>query len=223
MKDGALRIGAAALVAMVAVWAASRMFLAYRAERVTARQGAAAEATRQDPLAAPALIPERLPQFSLRDLDGRLTPISRWAGRSLVINFWATWCAPCRREIPLLESLRTDDDQTGPAVIGIAVDRREQVATYARELRIDYPLLVGEQDALDAAAAFGVVAPVFPFTVFTDRRGLIVTVYLGELHRPQASLILSVVRDLDADKIALPQARQDIEEGLKALASQRKG
>ena len=78
------------------------------------------------------------------------------------------------------------------AVIGIAVDDRDTVLAYADELKIAYPLLIGEQDALDAAAAFGVESPAFPFTVFTDRRGEVVALYVGELHKPQADLILSV-------------------------------
>ncbi len=80
-----------------------------------------------------------------------------------------------------------------------------------------YPLLIGEQDALEAAAAFGVESPAFPFTVFTDRRGEVVALYVGELHQAQADLILSRVQDLDRDRIALPQARRTISEGLRAL------
>jgi len=238
MSQSALRIGAAALVAMVSVWAGSRLYLAHRTAQIAAREGAAAgplagETPRPgsgdlkgnglDPLIAPATIPLRVPEFSLSDLDGRLTSIKTWAGKPMVINFWATWCAPCRREIPLLETLRADGENAGLTVIGIAVDRREKVAAYAKELKIDYPLLIGDKDALDAAAAFGMVAPVFPFTVFTDRRGFIVTLYLGELHRPEVDLILSAVRDLDADKIALPQARHAIEAGLQHLAAAHRG
>ncbi len=106
-------------------------------------------------------------------------------------------------------------------MIGIAVDHRDSVMAYADELKIAYPLLIGEQDALDAAAAFGVESPAFPFTVFTDRRGEVVALYVGELHQAQADLILSQVQDLDRDRIALPQARRAISEGLRALGAAR--
>jgi hypothetical protein len=86
-------------------------------------------------------------------------------------------------------------------------------------LKIGYPLLVGEQDALDVAAAFGVKSPAFPFTVFTDRRGEVVALYMGELHRPQAGLILGVVRSLNQDRLKLPEARRLIAEGLSGLAA----
>jgi len=162
-------------------------------------------------------IPERLPQFSLGDRAGKPTPIAAFAGKSLVINFWATWCAPCRREIPLLESLNSEWAGRGVSVVGIAVDHRDQVLEFADRFKIDYALLIGEQEALDAAAAFGVDSPVFPFTVFTDRRNEVVAVYVGELHRPQATLILNVVHDLDGGGLQLPAARKAIAEGLSAL------
>ncbi len=164
-------------------------------------------------------IPDRVPEFSLQDRDGKPVSIKAWTGKSLVINFWATWCAPCRREIPLLESLQRTWAGRGVAVIGIAVDHRDQVLAYAEELKIGYPLLIGEQDALDAAAAFGVATPVLPFTVFTDRRGGVVALYMGELHRAESDLILSVLEQVNQGQIALPEARRAIDLGLRRLTN----
>jgi thiol-disulfide isomerase/thioredoxin len=135
----------------------------------------------------------------------------------LIINFWATWCAPCRSEIPLLQSLHAEWAGRDVTVVGIAVDYREPVLAFAQRYKIGYPLLIGEQDALDAAAAFGVRSPVFPFTVFTDRRGEVVALFIGELHRPQAELILSQVQSLNMDVVELTAARRAIAEGLSAL------
>jgi len=168
-------------------------------------------------------IPERLPDFTLANRDGHPTSISTWRGKSLIVNFWATWCAPCRREIPLLESLDAEWNRRNVAVIGIAVDHREAVLAFAQQFHIAYPLLIGEQDALDAATAVGVATPVLPFTVFTDRRGEVVAVFVGELHRPQADLILREVKALDDDHIALPAARQEIAAGLDALGASKAG
>jgi len=94
---------------------------------------------------------------------------------------------------------------------------------YAQQLGIPYPLLIGEQDALDAAAAFGVESPAFPFTVFTDRRGEVVALYMGELHKAQADLILGVVQTLNQDQVALPEARRTIAAGLRALQGPSSG
>jgi thiol-disulfide isomerase/thioredoxin len=171
----------------------------------------------------PPSIPSRLPDFSLEDRAGKLTSIAVWRGKSLILNFWATWCAPCRREIPLLEALHREWGNRDVEVIGVAVDYRDKVLSYADELQIPYPLLIGEQDALDVAAKFGVTTPAFPFTVFTDRRGQIVTLYLGELHRAQVDLILSVVQNLNHNELQLDEARHTIAEGLHALAPEHPG
>jgi thiol-disulfide isomerase/thioredoxin len=163
-------------------------------------------------------IPDRLPQFALEDRSGKTTSIASFAGKSLIINFWATWCAPCRSEIPLLESLQTEWEGRGASVVGIAVDHRDEVLEFAERFKIGYPLLIGEQDALDAAASFGVASPVFPFTVFTDRRGEVVALFIGELHKPQAELILSQVQQLNEGQIELRAARLAIRQGLSSLA-----
>lgn len=163
-------------------------------------------------------IPDRLPPFSLQSLDGKRTAISVWKGRALILNFWATWCAPCRREMPLLKTLAQTWAPRGMTVIGVAVDHMESVRTFARELKIDYPVLVGEQESLDVAAQLGMSTPALPFTVFTDRQGEVVALFLGELHPPQAQLILQTVQQLDAGQIALTAARTSIASGLAGLA-----
>ena len=90
-------------------------------------------------------------------------------------------------------------------------------------MKIPYPLLVGEQDALDAALALGVASPVFPFTVFTDDAGEIVALYVGELHPAQADLILSRVQSVDRHELSLAEARRDIAAGLGRLAEKTQG
>jgi thiol-disulfide isomerase/thioredoxin len=227
MSPTAARGAGAALIAVVAIWAGMRVYSARTASlTTTVPAGQASPATPadfaaslEDAAAPPVKIPDHLPSFSLNDRLGVPTPIETWAGRSLVLNFWATWCAPCRREIPLLQALQGELAADDVTIVGIAVDHRDEVAAYAQQLKISYPLLVGEQDALDVAAQFGVKSPAFPFTVFTDRRGEVVALYMGELHRAQAGLILGVVRSLNQDRLKLPEARRVIAEGLSGLAA----
>jgi thiol-disulfide isomerase/thioredoxin len=177
-----------------------------------------APATNQPPTASTApAVPTMRPVFSLEDRDGKMRSITEWDGKSLVINFWATWCAPCRREIPFLRKLNAARARQNIEVLGIAVDFRENVLEYVKEVTIDYPLLIGEQDGLDAAAAFGLGSMGFPFTVFTDNKGRIVTAYLGELHQPQADLILDAVVEINAGTLSLEDAKTRIASGLKAL------
>jgi thiol-disulfide isomerase/thioredoxin len=168
--------------------------------------------------AAPASqLVETLPQFQLADRAGQMRSLQDWPDQALIVNFWATWCAPCRREIPLLQQLQRDRAGEGFQVIGIAVDFRDKVLAYADEMKIDYPLLIGEQEALDAAAAFGVTTVGLPFTVFSDRRGRIVTAHLGELTAAEADLILDAVRRVDAGETTPADARATLEAALTAL------
>ncbi|HVC00999.1 MAG TPA: TlpA disulfide reductase family protein [Steroidobacteraceae bacterium] len=215
-------IPAAAVVVFVAAWSGVRLS-GHRGVPVPAGESSAPTAADRVPIPAPPLpsvrIPQRVPPFTLTGLDGKPRSIAQFQGHSLIINFWATWCGPCRREIPLLQSIASAWRGRHFAVVGVAVDRRENVAKFARRFKIRYPLMSGEQDALAVATAFGVATPAFPFTVFSDERGRIVALYLGELHRPQIDLILGVVQALNANRIALPAARRAVATGLARLDS----
>jgi thiol-disulfide isomerase/thioredoxin len=158
-----------------------------------------------------------VPDFTLADRDGMPRSLHDWPGKSLIVNFWATWCAPCRREIPLLEQIARERAGAGFQVIGIAVDFRDKVLDYAREMKIDYPLLIGEQEGLDAAASFGIDAVGFPFTVFTDAKGRVIAAHLGELTGPQATLILGTVERVNQGLLDPAGARREIEAGLREL------
>jgi thiol-disulfide isomerase/thioredoxin len=232
MNKQAVRIAGAAVLVVLGIWAGARFHTtrgpvqSHLGVRVPAGEASApnpSDLAQAPEGAAPAgampspKIPEHLPQFSLTDRAGKATSIASFGDKSLIINFWATWCAPCRSEIPLLEALHAEWAGREVSVVGIAVDHRDKVLEFAERFKIGYPLLIGEQDALDAVAAFGVESPVFPFTVFTDRRGEVVTVFVGQLHRPQAELILAEVQDLNRGIIELPAARRAIAEGLGHL------
>jgi len=170
-KIAAVAIGVV-LAAALAGFAGYRWLSAPGTVESPAARAAASEAAATAPEAAPALkLAETVPDVRLLDRDGQSRSLHDWAGRSLIVNFWATWCAPCRREIPLLQRIARERAADGFQVVGIAVDFRDPVLEYAKEMHIEYPLLIGEQEALDAAAAFGVDAIGFPFTVFGDSKG----------------------------------------------------
>lgn len=170
------------------------------------------------PTAAPAAkVPAVRPVFVLKDDKGVPRSIEEWNGRPLAINFWATWCPPCRREIPLLNELRRRHSAEGLEIIGVAVDFREDVLAYMQKTPIEYPILIGEQDGLDAAKAFGMETMGYPFTVFTDRQGRIITVHVGELHEAQAEAILAAVKAVDAGTLTPAEARDAIKTELAAI------
>ncbi len=152
-------------------------------------------------------IPLQLPTFSLQAMDGTAMTSAQFRGEALLINFWATWCAPCRHEIPLLQSLVSQRRQIPFRVIGIAVDHANEVREFVRRYGVRYPVAVGAQDALDFAASLGVPTPVFPFSVFTDRRHRIIALVIGEMDAARAQAILHVVDEVDAGRLSLTQAR----------------
>ena len=159
-------------------------------------------------------IPLVLPDFSLQDRDGNLRSIHSWPGKSLIVNFWATWCGPCRKEIPLLMQTNRSREAEGFQLVGVAVDFRDDVLRYATQMHIDYPLLIGEQEGLNAVNAFGVQAVGFPFTVFTDNQDRVVTLHLGELTAGQLDVILKTVLRVNRGELTPIQARTIIAAGL---------
>ncbi len=173
-----------------------------------------------EPPAAKRAIPTTLPNITLTDRSGKPTALSSFAGRPLIVNFWATWCGPCRREIPLLNELRVARQAQGIEVVGIAVDFREEVLKYVEKTRVDYPLLIGEEDGLAAAEAFGIELA-FPVSVFSDKKGRILAVKIGELHRNEAEFILDTVAEVDALKLDPEVAKRKIGARLQELALER--
>lgn len=165
-------------------------------------------------------IPDTLPDIAFADRLGVERHLSDWKGHPLLVNFWAAWCEPCREEIPLLERLSRQRASEGLRVIGVAVDSRAEVLDYARHAAIEYPLLIGEQPGLEAVRALGMQA-VFPFSVFVDARGRIVTLKLGKLRPDEASLVLDRIDDLDQGRIDLGTARREISRGMAKLAVAR--
>lgn len=166
------------------------------------------------------VIPMVLPDLALADSNGVTHRLSDFAGHPLIVNFWATWCEPCRREIPLLIRLRHERSGNGLAIVGIAVDFRAAVVKYAHASGIDYPVLIGEEKGLEAANAFGMDL-VFPFSVFADGQGRVVAVKVGELHQDEADFILDRIQEVDRGALTLTQAKDAIASRLKDLAVQR--
>jgi thiol-disulfide isomerase/thioredoxin len=165
-------------------------------------------------------IPDRVPELTLPDLAGRQKSLRDFRGHPLIINFWATWCAPCRREMPLLQQLRRSHRGDGLQVVGIAVDFKAAVADYVRRQPVDYPLLIGEDSGLAAAEQFG-MQTVLPFSVFADAAGRILAVKVGELHADEADYILGAMQALAAGRLSLPDAQAGIAQRLRELAIER--
>ncbi len=129
---------------------------------------------------AGAVLGELRPPFRHAALDGRMISADDFAGKALLVNFWATWCAPCRREMPLLDQVsRLHAERL--AVVGIAIDDPGAVAEFVAELGISYPILVGSSDVLVTQRAWGNSAGALPYTVLVDAEGVIRWQHLGEV------------------------------------------
>jgi thiol-disulfide isomerase/thioredoxin len=113
--------------------------------------------------------PPPAPQFALKDLEGRVAPLKKYRGKIVVINFWATWCAPCVAEIPEFVRLQRIYRNRGLQVIGITYPpvNPAGVRRLAVKSRINYPLLFGNRRI---AALYG-VTNVLPVTIIVDRQG----------------------------------------------------
>jgi thiol-disulfide isomerase/thioredoxin len=117
-------------------------------------------------------------------MDGAALSLQQWRGKVLIVNFWATWCAPCREEIPGFIKLQSSHGGRGVQFVGVAVDTPERVAAYAREMGINYPLSVGGLEIMELARAAGDRADVLPFSVVIDRSGRVIDTTVGIL-RPE--------------------------------------
>jgi thiol-disulfide isomerase/thioredoxin len=131
------------------------------------------------------------PDFSLPDLQGEIRRNSEWDGKVVIVNFWATWCPPCVKEIPMFIKLQEKYAERGLQFVGIATnDYYEAVADFVKDNGINYPVLIGEQEAIDVAISFGNRVAGLPFTVVIDRKGNIVFRHIGEMKQQQTEQII---------------------------------
>jgi len=145
--------------------------------------------------------------FILPDLDGQARRLSDWAGSARIVNFWATWCVPCRREIPLLKELQSKHGASGLQIIGVAVDDPEPVSEYAAEVQFNYPILVGGEEAIGAAEGFGIDFMAMPLTFIVAPDGELLNAHVGEFKKSDAEAALPIIVDLIAGKIDNEAAR----------------
>lgn len=148
------------------------------------------------------------PAFRLTDIDGVERDFSEWQGKHRLLNFWATWCAPCRREIPLLKTFQDEHGADGFQIIGIAVDFPEQVAAYAEEAEFNYPILVGQEDAMAVAETSGIEFIGMPFTMIVAADGELINTHVGEIKDSHLEHIAKVLTMLDTGEIDKDSARK---------------
>ena len=151
-----------------------------------------------EPLPASRLSPDGIlvgsqrPDFRLGSSSGEVVTPADFSGKVLLINFWATWCVPCRHEMPMLMDLQKEFGPEGLRVIGIALDDVQSTRDFVNAYGITYPILVGATDVIEVSTAYGNVENVLPYSVLVDKKGVIRWQYVGEIQQE------GIVKLLDA-------------------------
>ena len=118
-------------------------------------------------------------RLTLPDSSGQAQALQQWRGKILVVNYWATWCPPCREEMPGFARLQQKFAAKGVQFIGISIDTAIKVAEFQKDTPVNYPLLIGDMSAIDSSVALGNSHQALPFTAVIDRQGVVSVVKLG--------------------------------------------
>ncbi|HEX5611840.1 MAG TPA: TlpA disulfide reductase family protein [Burkholderiales bacterium] len=134
---------------------------------------------------------EALSGARLTDLQGKQRTLEEWSGKLVLVNFWATWCAPCLEEIPMLIELRRAYGDKGLEVVGIAIDQEAKVREMAAKLSVEYPILLADSHGLQLLRELGNSSGGLPYTLILDRKQQASGRKLGALKRPEAEAMVT--------------------------------
>jgi thiol-disulfide isomerase/thioredoxin len=121
----------------------------------------------------------------------QMQPLSKWKGKYLVLNFWATWCKSCHHEVPELNKLYNQFKGKNTVVVGLAVDNADKVKDYVEQYSVDYPVLVGGDEALQLSKKMGNEIEGLPFTVMITPQGEVVETILGATEKGTLPKVLT--------------------------------
>ena len=136
-------------------------------------------------------MPTEMVGFSLPDTDGKMHDINEWRGKIVVLNFWATWCPPCRAEVPLFVDTQEKFKKDGLVIVGVAIDKKQDVANFIDSYFINYPVLVSEADNTELMARYGNRIATLPYSVVMDRKGRIIETHAGAYKKDQLYDVLN--------------------------------
>lgn len=143
--------------------------------------------------AAQSMVGKPAPEFHLNDLEGAKHDSHEWDGKVVILNFWATWCPPCRSETPMFVEMQEQYGATGLQFVGVAIDSADKVQDFMDTYGINYPMLIGDNDAIETAKQYGDRYGALPYTVVIDRHGMIQSIQRGEMTR---EMVESAIKQL---------------------------
>ncbi|MCW5980449.1 MAG: TlpA family protein disulfide reductase [Bryobacteraceae bacterium] len=149
----------------------------------------------------PAREREPAPDFSLKDADGRTVRLSDYKGKVVLLNFWATWCGPCRIEIPWFRDFESNFKDRGFAVIGVSMDEEgwEVVKPYVERAKVNYRVVIGDDEV---AGNYGGVSSL-PTSFIIDRDGRIASVHIGLVSKDNYAKDINALLESGASRAAL--------------------
>lgn len=148
---------------------------------------------------------QQRPEFSMLDIEGNIRTNTEWDGKVVVLNFWATWCPPCVREIPMFTKVQKEFADKGLQFVGVAVDDPQAVERFMKRVEINYPILVNDVDGITLAKKFGNHIGALPFTAIINRAGDVVFKRPGELHEMQ---LKRIVMPLLKEKVPVKEEKE---------------
>ena len=139
----------------------------------------------------PGMLDKPRPVFSMKDTSDKPHNIQDWDGKVILLNFWATWCPPCRREIPSFINLYEKYHDKGFVIVGVALDSKQNAIDFVDPMGINYPILVGEEDGIALTQEYGNDLGILPYTVIIDRKGIIRQTIRHELTQQEVEQLIT--------------------------------
>jgi thiol-disulfide isomerase/thioredoxin len=173
------------LIAMISLIAGSAGYLFSREQH--------ASPASQPPAASAQSSVNTLMDTQFATSTGQWQKLAAWKGKVLVVNYWATWCPPCREEMPMFSALQKKYQANGVQFVGIGIDSVDKIREYQISEKITYPLLIGTLDAMRSSQALGNTAQALPFTVLITRQGQLDIVKLGKFTEAELEARLQVL------------------------------
>lgn len=147
----------------------------------------------KNPIAPKDVIGTKVENFSLLDVNGEQRSLSEWQGKIIAINFWATWCGPCREEIPAFVELQEQYANDGLQFIGVALQEADEIRDFLKEFNVNYPSLVGADNVIQIAKQLGNDIGALPYTVIINRDGIISFTRRGPLLKAEAETVIQTL------------------------------